>query len=367
MARKRNHRNTAFIVLFVCVLFGILIVSDPFHTHLDERNVKPYSAKEITEVPMSDTFKVMTWNIKFGGARIDFFFDCYGDRVIMTHDEVIENLKGLLSKINQYQPDILFLQEVDVHAKRSANIDQMQWLLDHTEMNYGVYAPQWKSSYIPSNGIGNMNSGNAILSRWQLHNPQRISLPLFEEQNFIVRYFYLRRNILTADLLVDGDSLLLVNTHLAAYSKDGTKKKQLDILYNLLHKTDSTGHTFLMGGDLNSLPPGSNKVKDFADAACEDENLMADDYSEETEWMVPLYQFHAAIPLDTFQQDNAPYFTHTTRSPTNGGFWSRKIDFMFTNAEFIQGSGLTHQNKKSGGVNTMELSDHAPISVEFFR
>ena len=367
MAKKKNRKNKAFIALFVSLLFAILILNDPFHTQLNETDVESYSAKDIHEAVIPDTLKVMTWNIKFGGGRIDFFFDCYGDRVIMSHSEVIENLENLLKKIDQYQPDILFLQEVDIHAKRSADIDQMQWLLDHTDLNYGVYASQWKASYVPSNGIGNMDSGNGILSKWQFHNSKRISLPLFEDQNFIVRYFYMKRNILTTELTLEGENYLLANTHLSAYSHDGTKKKQLVILYNLLSSADSVGQIFILGGDLNSIPPGSQKVKDFADAACEEEEFSADDYSEEIEWMVPFYKFESAIPLHDFKTDNAPYFTHTTRSPANGGFWSRKIDYMFTNGNFAEGSGLTHQDTSSGKTNTMELSDHAPISVEFVR
>ena len=37
----------------------------------------------------SDTLRVMTWNVKFGGGRIDFFFDGHGDRVRMNEAEVL--------------------------------------------------------------------------------------------------------------------------------------------------------------------------------------------------------------------------------------------------------------------------------------
>ncbi|MEA3445196.1 MAG: endonuclease/exonuclease/phosphatase family protein, partial [Bacteroidota bacterium] len=157
------------------------------------------------------------------------------------------------------------------------------------------------------------------------------------------------------------------NTHLAAYSHDGTKKKQLDILNNLLESYDSRQTPFIVGGDFNSVPPESQKVKDFPDAACEDEDLSADDYSEEIDWLKPFYRFSSAIPLDSFKINNKANFTHTTKSPANGGFWTRKIDYIFTNGEFVPGSGLTHQDKNSGGMNTMKLSDHAPITVEYIR
>lgn len=367
MAKGTRFKNTAFIVLFVVLLLGILLFNDPFHTRLGETDVESYTANNRLESPIPDTLKIMTWNIKFGGGRIDFFFDCFGDRVIMTEEEVIDNLEGLTAKINQYQPDILFLQEVDIHSKRSAHTNQLQWLLDHTALNVGVYASQWKASYIPSRGIGQMDSGNAILSKWELKNPKRIGLPLFEEQNWLVRYFYLKRNILTTELDIEGENYLLANTHLAAYSHDGTKKKQLDILYRLLNSTDSLHHTFIVGGDFNSLPPGTRKVNDFPDDVCTAKEFSGSDYSEETDYLTSFYRFHAAIPLSHYQEDNTPYFSHTTQGPDRGGFWNRKIDYLFTNGHFAVGSGLTHQDENSGEMNTMNLSDHAPLSVKFVR
>ncbi|MEA3445096.1 MAG: endonuclease/exonuclease/phosphatase family protein, partial [Bacteroidota bacterium] len=255
MTKKKNFRNKAFIILFVSLLFTIIILNDPFNTQLNEKDVVSYSSQKLIKADLPDTLKIMTWNIKFGGGRIDFFFDCYGDRVIMTKNEVIENLENLVLKIQQYKPDILFLQEVDINSKRSAGVDQLQWLLDNSELNFGVYASQWKANYIPSDGIGRINSGNAILSKWEMSNSKRIGLPLFDEHNFIVKYFYLKRNILTAEIDFEGNNTFLVNTHLTAYSHDGTKKKQLDILNNLLESYDSRQTPFIVGGDFNSVPP----------------------------------------------------------------------------------------------------------------
>lgn len=163
--------------LFVSLL---LFSCDPFGTKLGDE-VAYFEAAEPYRVSFPDTLKVMTWNVKFGGGRIDFFFDCHGERVIMEKEEVEQNLKILADKIHEVNPDILFLQEVDIDAKRSAYINQLQYLLDYTELNFGVYASQWKAKYIPSDGIGKMDSGNAILSKWQLNDAKRIGLPLIGE------------------------------------------------------------------------------------------------------------------------------------------------------------------------------------------
>ena len=67
------------------------------------------------------------------------------------------------------------------------------------------------------------------------------------------------------------------------------------------------------------------------------------------------------LALADFQADNDPYFTFTA---DGDGFWNRKLDYLFTNGEFVAGSGLTHQDTSSGGVETLPLSDHAPVSVQ---
>ncbi len=350
-------------------IFALLLASlsacDLFHTRLTQKDVAWFTSNKTTP-PVSkptDTLKLMTWNIKFGGGRIDFFFDCHGDRVLMDSAEVLHNLKGVAEIINRLAPDILFLQEVDINSKRSAYINQVQWLLDHTHLNHAVYAPQWRAGYIPSHGLGQMNSGNAILSIAPLNNARRIALPLISEQNFVVRYFYLRRNLLHAQTTLNGETIDLLNTHLSAYAKDGTKKKQINLIVGYLDSLSQRGQTFVLGGDFNALPPGTKKTARFPDSACTGGDFEADDYSAETDWMTDLYdRFYAAVPLENYRHNNAPYFTHTTDKE---GFWNRKLDYIFSNRPFVAGSDITWQSRQNGGYDTMELSDHCPVGVKW--
>ncbi len=332
---------------------------DPFGTGFDD--VEPaqrYTASSQEAAVQPERLRVMTYNIKFGGGRLDFFFDCHGDRVLMTRDEVLAHLEALAAKITAVDPDVVFLQEVDVNSKRVAYVDQLQWLLDHTPLNHAVYASQWRADYVPSDGIGPVDSGNAILSKLPLRDGTRLALPLRTDQSGIERYFYLRRNILRAELATEPP-LRLVATHTAAFSQDGTKLAQIA---RFREELDAAPGLVVGGGDLNTIPPGSARVRDFPDSVCTDEDFQADDYSEETEWLVPLYDaYSTAIPLDEYQADNTPHFSHTTDA---NGFWNRKLDYLFTNATVVPDSGLTHQDEESGGTATMPLSDHAPVTVE---
>jgi endonuclease/exonuclease/phosphatase family metal-dependent hydrolase len=305
----------------------------------------------------------MNYNVKFGGGRIDFFFDCFGDRVLMSRAEVVANLARLVEKIKKYDPDVLVVQEVDVSSKRGAYLDQLQWLLDHSELRYAVYASQWKADYVPSDGLGAIDSGNAILSKYPLSGAERIALSLRSEQSSIERYFYLKRNVLRARLEVPGKAeTYVVAVHADAYSKDGTKRQHIDRFAQELDRLAASGATVIGVGDLNTLPPGTQKQFGFPDSVCDDEEFVADDYREEADWLTPLYDAYTPeIPLAAYQADNASYFSHTV---DKDGFWNRKLDYVFTNADVVPGSGLVHQDTAHGGMETMPLSDHAPVTVE---
>lgn len=311
--------------------------------------------------PPAGALELMSYNVKFGGGRVDFFFDCHGDRVLMRRAEVLRHMEALAEKVRQVDPDVLFVQEVDVNSKRSAYVDQLQWLLDHTSLNFAYYASQWRADFVPSDGIGAVDSGNAILSKHPLRAGTRIALALRKDQSGLERYFYLRRNLLRTELeLPGGSAVALVAVHTEAYSKDGTKLAHIERFKQELDAFADTGQLVVGAGDLNTLPPGSAQVSGFDDSACTEE-YEADDYSRETEWLQPLYDRYAPeTPLGDYQADNARFFSHTTRRDS---FWNRKLDYIFTNGRFTPGSSLTHQDESSGGMATLPLSDHAPLSV----
>ena len=148
-------------------LFIMLFISscDPLVTTFDDiEDAVLYQSNLLKEYPAKKTISVMTWNIRFGVARLDFALDACGDRVIISKGEVITGLEGIAKKINDSNVDIVLMQEVDVQSKRSSYIDQVQWLVDYTAMNYGVYASMWEVQFVPSDGLGRVNTGNAILS-----------------------------------------------------------------------------------------------------------------------------------------------------------------------------------------------------------
>ena len=361
------------IIFSICLIF---LGCEPLAMSWDKtEDATLYQAFRIIDPPtVVDTLLVMTWNIRFGASRISWFGDGCGERVLLTENEVTDALENLARKITEIDPDILILQEIDVGSKRTAYINQVQWLLDHTDLNHGAYASYWQVQFIPSEGLGRMDAGNAILSRWKLTDTERIPLPLRGDQSALTQYFYLRRNIVKVKLNLPGyDNFWVVNIHAAAFSTDETKQEHIDEFKKELDILEDAGALFLAGGDLNELPSGSDSTDYCDEDKCTGESFhsMGDDplhkegscYTEERTWLNQLYDtYQPAVQLDDYQSDNGRYYTFFTREFSwddqhSGIFGGRKLDYLFTNSTWVKDTDSTYQE-------LTHLSDHVPVSAK---
>lgn len=330
-------------------------------------NVEPaiyVERSQLVNAPAPDSsVLVMTWNIRFGIGRGPWFGDACGYKVVYSETEVLTNLQRIADKINTLMPDIVLLQEVDIQSTRSAYVDQLQWLLDHTDYNYAVYGSQWHTQFIPSDGLGRMNETNVILSRWPLDEAKRIQLDLRTDQFFVERYLYERCCMVEAKVIIPGfQDFYVVNTHTSAFAQDSTRVKHLTSFRKRLQEIDAAGYVFVAGGDMNSVPPGSDSTDFCEEHKCEGEIVHQAGvepyhkegmyYEPETDGMRELYNaFDNVIPLDEYLQHDSWYFT---QNPVPDGAWDRMLDYMFSNHRWKAGSGRVYQEC------TIE-SDHVPV------
>jgi endonuclease/exonuclease/phosphatase family metal-dependent hydrolase len=372
---------------FLSILGVLLILGcEPFVTEFpDTSDAVPYEANSKSNATYdSGTIKVVTWNIRFGIARFPFFGDSCGDDVILDDDTIEKNMAAIADSLNAIDADIVLLQEVDVSSKRTGYMDQIQYLLDNTNLNYGCYASMWKADFIPSDGIGRIDAGNAILSKYKLTDAERIQLRLRTDQDDLTQYFYLRRNIVKAKIpaLAQGSKdFYAVDIHATAFATDDTKQQHIKKYVEVLVDIDAGGGVFVTGGDLNSVPPGSAFDYCLQDMCpgekYEDENGNEIDYHSidsltsgphkegayfnnfdgERDLLLPLYEaYDAAI-----DSDDANLPIHLTHGPStsykmNDIKYDRKLDYLFTNGIWENTLSKTHQA-------AWELSDHLPVSA----
>lgn len=377
------------INIFVC--FCIFSCRLPVTIFDDVEDAITYEASTISYAPkLPENLKVMTWNIRYGAARIPWFEDSCGDRVHMTESEVTSHLDFITQYINTDIDtiDILLLQEVDVSSKRSAYVDQIQYLLESTYFNYAVYGSMWKSDLVPSGGLGKVDVGVAILSRWPLTQAERIQLPLREDQPGYEKYFYLRRCMLKTKIEIENwENLYAVDIHAVSFSTDDTKQKHIVEYKSLLDKIDDDGFSFITGGDLNAIPPAAEKF-DY----CEEDQCPQDAYSwhtvisndstnyhrkgsyynnfqeigsypSERNLLTLLYNSTNYYPGIAYEdRNNSDHFTYGAYNTdnTDKSYHDRKLDYLFTNHSNWSQSGNTHQDAKA-------FSDHIPVSAILYK
>lgn len=361
------YTNPAWLLL-ILLAFAVMSCEPVATTYPEESEAQYYSRSSPVSVP--DTFqslRVMTWNIRFGAGRAGWFGDACSHDVIFTADEIYASLEIIAAKIMEVKPDILLLQEGDIDSKRSAYIDQVQWLLEHTYFNYAVSGAQWKSQFIPSDGLGRMNEVNAIFSRWSLTDAVRTQLPLRTDQDGLTRYFYERPCMVTARVnLPWNETIYAVNIHVSATATTDIKQQHILMFSDELRAIAQRGAWFIAGGDLNTLPPGSDTTDYCMQDRCEGESFHHswDDpmhkegcnYTPEIHFLDTLYaSFRCAVPTPEYMAGRTRYFTHTTRP---GHFWDRTLDYLFTNGSWRMGGTVTHQE-------ALEASDHCPLTAVF--
>ncbi len=357
-------RRTALLSLL------LLASCDPFNTGFDDvEEAVLYRAASPSPVPArsaSNPIKVMTYNVKYGGARLRFFWECNGDRTLMTEAEVKTNLDALAMLIRNERPDVVLLQEVDTwQSKRTAYVDEVQYLLDRVALNEGVYASQWKADYVPSDGEGPIDSGNAVLSRWPIVEATRYALPLITNTSSLERYFYLKRNILEVRIAVpETGDLWVLATHAEAFSDDGTKRLHIERLKDLMDVRAATGAPVIGGGDLNEIPPTSPLRENFPeDAGCTDGRFEPDTYVGEETWLDGLYgSYQPDVTPADFGAGPIPWYTFVgdEHFPLN-----RKIDHLFTNRTWANARVLQTAASLSDPVlEPIMLSDHVPLVAD---
>lgn len=316
--------------------------------------------------------KVMAWNVKYGAGRIDFWFDLWGDRVEMTRAEVEQNLEGLTRLINEVQPDVLIAEEIEVGSRRSAYVDMVRWVLEHTSLNYAAFATNWQSRYVPTEGVGRVEMGNAVFSRYPIVSADRVPHSERTDQDALTTYFYLHRSATRAVIELGGKQVVVYGVHTEAYDKDGTKARHLqEILAWLAEETLPT----LVGGDFNAVPPTALRTQDFPD---EHESAVGTDFETAPyvlSDMQPFYDLHepaiALAQYGTTEAEQRRYYTHSLIGPDKTGrdgqpgFWTRTLDYLFVKkpGRFVTGTGVVLQKKGDQGITSepLLLSDHAPV------
>jgi len=304
------------------------------------------------------SIKLYNQNVQFmAGKKYVFFYDLAnnsGPDERPSSADIQTTLNGLAEVINQQNPDVILLQEVDDGAKRSDHADQLAQLLALLPKDYACHASStyWKANYVPHPRIGGaVGIKLSIISKYKITAATRKQLSLIP-QDPISQLFNFKRALLDVRLAVDnGQEFAVLNTHLSAFSKGtDTIQKQVAEIDSHLTSLNEKGIPWVIGGDFNLLPPHSYQ-------------LLAEEQRQnhESESAIAiLYQQHSAIPLlsETQSEQRESWFTYFPNDPRVSQP-DRTIDYYFYSPQVQATQAYVEQNK------SLTLSDHMPIIATF--
>lgn len=271
MTKRTLKKSLKFFVVILSLLAFLFILLIIWLTATEfipapVESAQLYSAG--SDVLSGDTLRIVTWNTGYAalGKEADSFFDGGVDIRAKSPESVSKNLSGILDTLKELEADIYFLQEVDSDSSRSYFIDQRSFYISELGMS-GSYALNFSCRYVPYPipPLGRVNSGLLTLSRWNIEQSDRISLPC--PFSWPVRTANLKRCLNVCYLPIEGSDsyLIAVNLHLEAYDDGSGKKEQTKFLLDFLKEAYAQGNYVIAGGDFNQIFPQSSEYFPITD------------------------------------------------------------------------------------------------------
>lgn len=314
---------------------------------------------KVAQLQPGQALKVMTWNVQYlAGKRHVFWYDLPGgdgpderpssDDLAATLDEVVRVLRD-------EQPDLVLLQELHDGAKASDYQDQLALLQERLADLYpcSSQAFYWKAAFVPHPRIlGSVGMKLGTLSRFQIARAERLQLPEIPSDP-LSRQFQLKRALLVSHLPIrGGGELVAINTHFDAFAQgDDTMRRQVQMTDALLQQLQAGASAWILGGDLNLLPPGqfqhlpeNQRGWYAADSELQD---LAGRYP-----MIPSLQQASGA-------QQAQWYTHYPNDPAASGP-DRTLDYLFYSPRLTPFASQVRQH------DTLGISDHLPVIGRFF-
>lgn len=291
-----------------------------------------------------EAFTALTWNLQYAGSRRHHFFYDGGPDVFADPAHVRDALAAIGRTLVASPTDLVLLQEVDRDSARTGRVDELAALLAELSPPAWVSTPYHRSRYVPHpprQPLGRMHVEMATLSRFAVAGATRLALPPLREP-WIRQEFNLRRAILAADVPVEGGGTLAVaNTHLSAFSRgDGTLPAQVARLAAWMDEQRARGASFVLGGDLNVLPPGDDPARLGAEAV---------EYSDVPPAFEALRRFRSVVPVERLLDPAV-----RTYLPPDASVPDRVLDYLFVSDDL---------EVLAAGPLAVEpwVSDHLPL------
>lgn len=333
-----------YLILFVLVFVFIFFAWASYPWSISEKKITSEIKHIEPEVMVNNesdpsVIKVLTWNLSY----------LYGEGsegTLYSHrdkDYFSQKMSQLVKEINEWQPDVIFLQEIDFHSHRSGNLNQAEYLGLKAGYPYIAEAISWDANYIPfpywpiSNHFKGMESGGAILSKYPIVEHEYLLFAKPSSHPWWYNLFYLHRYVQKVSIEFGSKKFTFMNVHLEAFDKVD-RQGQVKLL---LKKVNEEKIDFI-AGDFNTVPTNAVKKSKFSN-----DDDYENDQGHDLLTKGPLLE---VIPNEINDKDESLYFTFPSSKP------DRRLDYIFYRRDL---------KMMKAEVLPSALSDHLPVRASF--
>ena len=341
----------SIFALLIAFVGGVLIFASATTLKVKDKEKMAIGGTVTTKIDKTQQLHLLTWNSGYGA--LDERQDCYwdgGKGVYGESKEVVqENIDALKSKIDELDPDIFFVQELDLDSKRSYNIDEFASFKEtFKEDEYNnSFAKNFKAGLVPlplNQMTGKVDAGIATFAKYQITDSERIQLPI--PFSWPMKLFNLKRCLLVNRLPIESSDkeLVIINLHLEAYDGGEGKAKQLAMLMDTMQEELTKGNSVVAGGDFNQTFSEQYLVK----------------YPKMNDWVCPIIEAED-YPNFSFRMDDTNPTCRSLYKPYVG------VDKSYFQYYMIDGF-IVSNNITVDSLETIDLdfknTDHNPVSMK---
>ena len=339
----------AVFALLISFIGGVLIFASVTTLKVKDVEKMDVNGSISTQVDKTNEIKLLTWNTGYGA--LDERQDCCwdgGKGVYGESKEVVqENISALKSKINEIDPDIFFVQELDLNSKRSYYIDELASFKETFGSKYNnTFARNFKAGLVPSpisQMTGKVDAGIATFSKFNINDSERVQLPI--PFAWPMKLFNLKRCLLVTRIAIKDTNkeLVMINLHLEAYSSEEGKAKQASQLMDLMKSEYEKGNYVIAGGDFNQT---------FS-------HIGFEKYPNNGDWDCPVFD-ESAYTNFSFNMDDTYPTCRSLKTPLVG---YDKATFQY----YMIDGFVCSNNVTVNEIHTLDLgfknTDHNPVSM----
>ena len=241
----------------IAVLIGIVAVTLLWASSGNSEYETLEKKEAIAEVD-SENITVITYNMGYASGLFNIDPNTKNETEEEKADEKFfkENLETLIKKVNEQNPSLLFLQEVDFKSSRSYNTQQAEYLFNNIDtITHRYDITNWNKNFVPYPPLepkrwqGALHAGQSILSAYPIIDYRKITLEK-RKQNILYDQFYFERAIQVAIVKVKETNIAVLNVHLEAHDKELNKRHMQEVL-EITKRYKEMDMPIILGGDFN--------------------------------------------------------------------------------------------------------------------